>query len=86
MRMDEPDYTLAECIDALDGYLAHGETFYPVELAESAAYWLTKHGGDKGAALALRGWLLNSERNMSVALCKSTLEALRACLPVEAPS
>lgn len=84
--MSEPEYTLEETIEELQGW-RKGQAMFPVEVALSSVHWLEKapstiDAGDTEPSLQnildrLNEWLLNDEPNLPDDVCLGTLHWLR---------
>jgi len=84
-KESRPEYTLAGAIAELLGYL-RGQRIFPIELAESALYWLeraprgtTGDGQDtlEHTIVRLTEWLGNEDPNLPETLIESSLYWLR---------
>ena len=84
--MSEPEYTLEETIEELQGW-RRGASMFPIEVAFSSVHWLEKapstiDGGDTEPSLQniidrLNEWLLNDEPYLPDAVCLGALHWLR---------
>jgi hypothetical protein len=65
--VEEPDYTLDETISALHGWAHLGKRMYPIEVANSAIYWLERAPASldvEDVLDQLKGWLADETPNM----------------------
>lgn len=84
-KTEGPEYTLAETIKELDGWLNHGKRFYPIDTAISANYWLqltppVDNGKRPECGLLLsetvaelEAWLCDEEPHLSADLGEAAL-------------